>query len=135
MTSRHLEALQKSTIVRSFGLLEQIAPSAGARWAETLWFSVPRTRGQRARQATPGHPFQVQVDGHTDSVGSDEDNMRLSQGRADSVRSYLVTQGVPSARIKAVGRGESMPIADNKSPEGRANNRRVEIIVQPIEKR
>jgi outer membrane protein OmpA-like peptidoglycan-associated protein len=71
----------------------------------------------------------ITVEGHTDSVGSDEDNMRLSQGRADSVRSYLVSQGVPSARIKAVGRGESMPIADNKSPEGRANNRRVEIIV------
>jgi len=71
----------------------------------------------------------ITVEGHTDSVGSDEDNMRLSQGRADSVRSYLVSQGVPTARIKAVGRGESMPIADNKTPEGRANNRRVEIIV------
>ena len=54
MTSRHLAAIQKSTIVRSFGLLEQIAPSAGARWAETLWFTVPRTRGPRARQAAPG---------------------------------------------------------------------------------
>ena len=61
MTSRHLAAIQKSTIVRSFRLLEQIAPSAGARWAETLWFTVPRTRGPRARQATRGHPFQVQV--------------------------------------------------------------------------
>ena len=54
MTSRHLAALQKSTIVRSFSLLEQLAPSAGARWAETLWFSVPRTRGQRARQVRAG---------------------------------------------------------------------------------
>jgi outer membrane protein OmpA-like peptidoglycan-associated protein len=72
---------------------------------------------------------QITVEGHTDSVGSDEDNVRLSQGRADSVRTYLVSQGVPGARIKAVGRGESMPIADNKTPEGRANNRRVEIIV------
>lgn len=72
---------------------------------------------------------QITVEGHTDSVGSDEDNMRLSQARADSVRTYLVSQGVPTSRIKAVGRGESMPIADNKTPEGRANNRRVEIIV------
>ncbi len=61
MTSRHLAAIQKSTIVRSFGLLEQVAPSAGARWAETLWFTVPRTRGPRGRQARPGRPFQVQV--------------------------------------------------------------------------
>jgi pimeloyl-ACP methyl ester carboxylesterase len=90
MTSRHLAALQKSTIVRSFGLLEQIAPSAGARWAETLWFSVPRTRGQRARQATPGHPFQAQVDGHTvagEIWGGPPDGAR---GQGDPPAVYLV---------------------------------------------
>jgi pimeloyl-ACP methyl ester carboxylesterase len=65
MTSRHLAAIQKSTIVRSFELLERIAPSAGARWAETLWFTVPRARGPHARQAAPGLPFQVRVHGHT----------------------------------------------------------------------
>jgi outer membrane protein OmpA-like peptidoglycan-associated protein len=72
---------------------------------------------------------QITVEGHTDSVGSDADNMRLSQGRADAVRTFLITQGVPTARIRAVGRGESTPVADNKTPEGRANNRRVEIVV------
>jgi outer membrane protein OmpA-like peptidoglycan-associated protein len=72
---------------------------------------------------------QITVEGHTDSVGSDEDNRRLSQDRADSVRSFLVTKGVPSSRIKSNGRGESMPIGDNKTPDGRAMNRRVEIIV------
>jgi pimeloyl-ACP methyl ester carboxylesterase len=90
MTSRHLAALQKSTIVRSFGLLEQIAPSAGARWAETLWFTVPRTRGPRARQATGGHPFQVQVDGHTvagELWGGRPDGAR---GRNDPPAVYLV---------------------------------------------
>jgi pimeloyl-ACP methyl ester carboxylesterase len=65
MPSRQLAAIQKSTIVRSFGLLEQVAPSAGARWAETLWFTVPRTRGARGRQASPGRPFQLQVHGRT----------------------------------------------------------------------
>jgi len=69
------------------------------------------------------------VEGHTDSVGKDSDNMRLSQARADSVRSYLVTKGVKAERITAVGKGSSVPIADNKSAEGRANNRRVEIVV------
>jgi outer membrane protein OmpA-like peptidoglycan-associated protein len=72
---------------------------------------------------------QITVEGHTDSVGSDENNRRLSQDRADAVRAFLVTKGVPSSRIKSVGRGESVPIGDNKTPDGRAMNRRVEIIV------
>jgi outer membrane protein OmpA-like peptidoglycan-associated protein len=73
---------------------------------------------------------KIVVEGHTDSVGSDSKNLDLSQKRADSVRTYLVSQGVKSDRIRAVGKGESVPVADNKSPEGRANNRRVEIIVK-----
>jgi pimeloyl-ACP methyl ester carboxylesterase len=63
MTSRQLVAIQKSTIVRSFSLLERIAPAAGARWAETLWFTVPSARGRRDRQADPGRPFQVPLHG------------------------------------------------------------------------
>lgn len=70
------------------------------------------------------------VEGHTDSVGSEENNRRLSQERADTVRSHLVSQGVPANQITAVGKGESTPVADNKTPEGRANNRRVEIVVK-----
>ena len=69
------------------------------------------------------------VEGHTDSRGSDAYNEDLSQRRAMAVRSYLVSQGVPSQRIEAVGRGEAEPIATNKTTEGRANNRRVEIVV------
>ena len=71
----------------------------------------------------------IVVEGHTDSRGSDALNLNLSQARAESVRSFLVQHGVDSSRIQAVGKGESMPIADNATPEGRANNRRVEIIV------
>jgi pimeloyl-ACP methyl ester carboxylesterase len=63
MTTSHLAAIQKSTIVRSFSLLERVAPGIGARWAETLWFSVPRTRGRRERQAPAGRPFQLSVSG------------------------------------------------------------------------
>lgn len=70
------------------------------------------------------------VEGHTDSRGSDAYNMQLSQRRADSVRSYLISRGYPSGSIEARGIGEVRPIADNSSPEGRSNNRRVEIIVQ-----
>jgi outer membrane protein OmpA-like peptidoglycan-associated protein len=75
------------------------------------------------------------VEGHTDSQGTESENVVLSQKRAQTVRDYLVSRGVPSNIISSTGIGQSRPVADNKSPEGRANNRRVEIIVQPIEKR
>ena len=63
MTSGQLTAIQKSTIVRSFAVLERVAPVVGARWAERLWFTVPSARGRRDRQAAPGRPFQVRVHG------------------------------------------------------------------------
>jgi outer membrane protein OmpA-like peptidoglycan-associated protein len=75
------------------------------------------------------------VEGHTDSQGSESSNMELSQKRAESVRNYLVGRGVPSDIITATGVGQHRPVADNKTPDGRSNNRRVEIIVQPAEKR
>jgi outer membrane protein OmpA-like peptidoglycan-associated protein len=61
--------------------------------------------------------------------------MDLSQKRADSVRTYLVGRGIPSEIIRAVGIGPDRPVADNGSAEGRANNRRVEIIVSPAERK
>jgi outer membrane protein OmpA-like peptidoglycan-associated protein len=70
------------------------------------------------------------VEGHTDSQGSDSYNQGLSQRRADAVRDYLVQRGYPADRIQARGMGKSHPIADNASPEGRANNRRVEIVIE-----
>jgi outer membrane protein OmpA-like peptidoglycan-associated protein len=71
------------------------------------------------------------VEGHTDSQGSDRINQPLSQNRAGAVRDYLVAHGVDSDKITAVGMGSSRPILDNRNPENRANNRRVEIIIQP----
>lgn len=70
--------------------------------------------------------FALVLEGHTDSIGSDSYNMALSERRAASVRAWLVDNGIPSARIRAVGFGESRPVADNKSAAGRAQNRRVE---------
>jgi OOP family OmpA-OmpF porin len=67
--------------------------------------------------------------GHTDSVGSDKYNDRLSQRRADSVKAYLVSKGIEPNRIYTEGKGEKQPVASNKTPEGRAKNRRVEIEV------
>jgi outer membrane protein OmpA-like peptidoglycan-associated protein len=78
---------------------------------------------------------KIVVEGHTDSQGSDASNQTLSERRAQAVVSFLISKGVPVEQIKAQGLGMSRPIADNKSAEGRANNRRVEIIVQPVERR
>lgn len=68
--------------------------------------------------------------GHTDSIGTDEYNQRLSVKRADAVKAYLVSKGIPAEQIKTDGKGESQPVADNKTKEGRAKNRRVEVTVQ-----
>lgn len=73
---------------------------------------------------------QVQVIGHTDSSGSDAVNNPLSLDRAEAVRDYLSRHGVPAARIQVEGRGEREPVADNGSPDGRAQNRRVEIFLR-----
>jgi len=71
----------------------------------------------------------VTIEGHTDSVGNDDYNQGLSQRRADSVRSYLVRQGIDAGRITAMGAGESTPVAGNESATGRQQNRRVEVII------
>lgn len=76
----------------------------------------------------------ITIEGHTDSRGSESHNIDLSQRRAEAVRSFLVQRGYEADRIQAKGMGKSNPIADNNSAEGRANNRRVEIIVQPKNK-
>lgn len=74
---------------------------------------------------------QVIVKGHTDSVGRDDFNQRLSEERSDRVRNFLIAEGVHPPRVTAIGFGESMPIATNATPEGRAQNRRVEIEIRP----
>ncbi|MEO0635677.1 MAG: OmpA family protein [Pseudomonadota bacterium] len=69
---------------------------------------------------------RIEVDGHTDSDGSESYNQRLSEARANAVRSYMISAGVEALRIRARGLGESQPIADNDSEEGKALNRRIE---------
>ncbi len=73
--------------------------------------------------------LKLQVEGYTDSIGSDAYNQKLSEERADSVRGYLVTQSVPDANVTAAGFGKTHPVADNSTNSGRAQNRRVELVV------
>ncbi|MEO8049597.1 MAG: OmpA family protein [Acidobacteriota bacterium] len=76
------------------------------------------------------HPgLTITVEGHTDSVGSDDYNMKLSEDRANAVRSYLVSQGLDSGILTAQGFGETRPVADNGTAAGRQQNRRVEMVV------
>ncbi len=77
-----------------------------------------------------GYPSRTAtIEGYTDSAGSEDYNFGLSQRRADSVKSYLVEQGVGEQRLMALGEGESTPVAGNDSAAGRAQNRRVEVII------
>lgn len=71
----------------------------------------------------------IEIQGHTDDVGSDEANLTLSQARADAVRSYLLSKRIPDNQVRSVGFGESRPIATNATPEGQAQNRRVEFVI------
>jgi len=77
------------------------------------------------------HPsIRVRIEGNTDSVGSDAYNMKLGQRRADSAESYLVSRGISASRLSTVSFGESKPIASNDTAEGRAQNRRVDLVVE-----
>ena len=83
--------------------------------------------------------LHVNVEGHTDSVGTDDYNLKLSQRRADAVRDYLTSNGINSANVQAVGLGKDGPVASNDTAAGRQQNRRVEMVVsgdvigQPIQ--
>lgn len=88
------------------------------------------TKVQNAIKTFPG--CKISVEGHTDSYGGDELNLKLSQERADAVVAYLLANmSVDPSRIEAVGYGESQPIANNETAEGRAKNRRIDIVIHP----
>jgi len=80
--------------------------------------------------ALKGTTRTILVEGHTDSTGSKEKNLTLSQARAETVRKYLIDGGIPAGQIRAVGIGQDRPVADNKTSAGRAKNRRVEVVLE-----
>lgn len=73
--------------------------------------------------------LHVNVQGYTDNIGSDDYNLKLSQRRADAVRDYLISNGIPPANVESMGMGKADPVASNDTPEGRQQNRRVEMVV------
>ena len=83
---------------------------------------------QQALQLFPGS--SLSVEGHTDANGSDSANLILSQDRADAVKHYLVSNfGVDAEKISSIGYGEARPVATNETAEGRARNRRIDLII------
>ncbi|NLH48505.1 MAG: OmpA family protein [Myxococcales bacterium] len=83
-----------------------------------------------ARQIKELHPHLVVIEGHCSDEGSDEYNLKLSERRSESVRAYLIKQGLAPSMLKAMAFGESRPIASNETEEGRERNRRVEFIIE-----
>jgi outer membrane protein OmpA-like peptidoglycan-associated protein len=102
---------------------------------DTLLSTAQAKLGQVAEALKNQGDHKIVVEGHTDSQGSDSSNQLLSERRAQAVTTFLVSRGVAAAQIRSEGVGESRPVADNASQEGRANNRRVEIVIQPAESR
>lgn len=114
------------------GLVITLSGSVLFRTDESSLLPEAQTKLNEVAEALLTDPDRsLVVEGHTDSQGGTDHNQDLSQRRADSVRAYLVGRGYAANGIMAVGKGEGSPIADNGSPEGRSNNRRVEIIIQP----
>jgi len=97
----------------------------------TLLPDAARQLDQVAATLKQAKDKQITVEGHTDSRGNPRLNRRLSQKRADAVVEYLVAQGVPREQMVAVGRAAEEPVADNTTENGRATNRRVELVISP----
>jgi outer membrane protein OmpA-like peptidoglycan-associated protein len=97
--------------------------------SSTLTPAANQVLADISKRLTDSAIISVLVKGHTDSVGSEAFNQQLSQRRADSVAAFLVSQGVAADKLHTEGLGEGQPVADNATDEGRAQNRRVEIVV------
>lgn len=95
----------------------------------TLKAGAKSTLTKIAEQLKSNPDAKVSVEGHTDSVGTEAKNQELSQKRADAVRNFLVSAGLPADHVTATGKGEAEPIATNKTVAGRQQNRRVELVI------
>ena len=121
--------------VHEDGTLQMLLPGAdafargGAEPQASLRMALDRIAS--VLTVVPG--TSIQIFGHTDSLASELHNLELSIRRAETVAEHLRDRGVALARLHADGKGESEPIADNRTEAGRALNRRVEILVRPLE--
>jgi outer membrane protein OmpA-like peptidoglycan-associated protein len=130
-----LAALAKLAAVKeeARGLVITLSGSVIFASGESVLLPAAEARlGQVADALLASEDRTILIEGHTDSQGSYATNLDLSKRRAEAVRNFLVTRGATGSQVRAVGIGEARPIADNNTPEGRANNRRVEVILEPV---
>jgi outer membrane protein OmpA-like peptidoglycan-associated protein len=130
---RAMESLEKIAMVKEEARGTVITLSGQVLFVTGKSELLPAARDQLEQVAKAladqGDMKPAVIEGYTDSRGSKEMNLKLSQDRADAVRSFLISKGVAADKLTAVGKGDASPVATNDTPEGRANNRRVEIIV------
>lgn len=120
--------------VREDGALQLLLPGANAfsRGGEEPKAPLRSALDRIAAVLAPAHTTDIEIFGHTDSMASELHNLQLSIRRAENVAEHLRLRGVALARLRPDGKGESEPIADNRTEDGRARNRRVEILVRPL---
>jgi outer membrane protein OmpA-like peptidoglycan-associated protein len=125
--------LQFNTILQTRDTARGLIVNMSDVLFDTGKFSLrPEAREKLAKVAgiVSGHPgLRLDVEGHTDSVGGDDYNQKLSENRGGSVREYLVAQGMASAAVTSKGLGETQPLASNDTAAGRQENRRVELVI------
>jgi outer membrane protein OmpA-like peptidoglycan-associated protein len=129
-----MDALSRSLAVKNDARGTVITLSGGVLFATNKAEILPGAQAQlnQVADALKAQAEQkITIEGHTDNTGTDAVNRDLSARRATAVRDYLIVRGVSANAISVLGSGSSRPVADNKSTEGRAMNRRVEIIVAP----
>lgn len=129
-----LESLEKIAAVKedARGVVITLNGSVLFATGQSVLLPIARERLAEVARALKDDPKgNIVVEGHTDSTGPTSMNEELSRRRAESVREFLIEQGIAADRLRAIGYGPHRPVADNKTPEGRANNRRVEIVIQP----
>jgi outer membrane protein OmpA-like peptidoglycan-associated protein len=107
----------------SVALFERRSANITPMGEDMLLKNIEQARGELSRAN------YIEIVGHTDDVGDDDYNLDLSLKRAEAVRDFLVSEGVDPSKMATIGMGEGMPIANNNTPEGRAENRRVEVLL------
>lgn len=127
---RQIDALQAKTTER--GIVLTLGDVLFTSGRADLKPGAADNLGRLVRFLGENPDRNVEIEGHTDNVGGDDYNQILSQRRAESVRSFLMQQGVSPGRIVASGKGEHQPVADNESEGGRQQNRRVEVIIANV---
>jgi OOP family OmpA-OmpF porin len=96
----------------------------------TLQASSFKSLDEIATVLSSNPTLSLLIEGHTDNIGSSARNQLLSENRAGAIQAYLISKGISRSRLKATGYGQSKPLHSNKSAEGRAQNRRVELVIQ-----